>query len=47
VPGANLLMMSGFCRLLDETKYLLPRTPAVCFQAANILARSNSNPARP
>jgi hypothetical protein len=43
----NLATAAGLCRLLDETKCLLPKTPAVCFQAASILALSNSNPARP
>lgn len=45
--GENLAVMSRFCRLLDETEYLLPKTPAICFQAASILAPSNSKPARP
>ena len=47
VYRSNLATADGFCRLLDETKYLLPTTPAVSFQAASILARSNSKPARP
>ena len=47
VLEGDLAVMCGLCRLLDETKYLLPKPPAACPQAANILARSNSNPARP
>src|SRR5215208_1706008 len=37
----------GFCRLLDETEHLVPKPLVACLQAANILALSNSNPARP
>ena len=47
VLEGDLAVMCGLCRLLDETKYLLPKLPSACPQAANILARSNSNPARP
>jgi hypothetical protein len=46
-PWGNLATMCGFCRDLDETSRPLPMALGVRSQAASILARSNSKPARP
>jgi hypothetical protein len=46
-PPTDLAINSGFCRDLDETSRPLPMALGVRSQAASILARSNSKPARP
>src|SRR5215216_2670129 len=45
--GSAIRPRHWFCRVLGEKKHLLPKPLAACPQAANILALSSSNPARP